>query len=448
MSQKIVIIGLGGAASNVARPAKRVDPSLDITILKEEDLLVRCALPYVATGDATLEDSIKSDEMFHSLGIKTVDAVATNIDRENKTVTDANGNVYPYDKLVLNLGGVATVPPIPGRDLKGVFVLHTRQDALNVRDWIKERVAEIVVVGAGAIGLEIAYLVSEKGIKVTVAEMLEHVLPFALDPDMSEEVEKYLAEKEVDLKLKQATTKIIGEGEVTGVELSSGEKIDADMVVLAVGVHPRWELAEAAGLETGEFGLKVNKYLQTSDPDIYAGGDLVEYDSFITGKPIAGQLRPNIVAQGRVIAKNILGYQVEYPKLLNSFATKLFDMSVGSTGITESAAKEEGIGVVTVKIESESKHGMIKGKKPYTVKLIFDKNTKRVIGGQIISLSEGAVKAVDVINLAIRCELTALDLTSLRCSAQPELSPDAGAEPIARAAESVFRKLYPLPSSR
>jgi NADH oxidase (H2O2-forming) len=449
MSQikKIVIVGLGGTSAMAARWAKMFDSSLDITVLKEEDLLVRCALPYIVTGNVSLESSIKSG-IFSGFGIKEVKSKATHIDRENKTVTDTNGNIYPYDVLVLATGSTATVPPILGRDLKGVFVVHTAQDGIEIKKWVDGKmVKKAVVVGAGFIGMEIGYtLASEKGAKVTVVEMLDHVLPLVIDPDMSEEVEKYLVEKGIELKLSQRVANIMGrEGEVTGIELASGEKIEANMVILGVGIRANWELAEAAGLDKGKIGVKVNKYLQTSDPNIYAGGDLIEYESFITGKPIAGQLRPNAIIAGKVIAKNILGYKIEYPKFLNNFATKMFDMSVAATGITESAAKEEGIDVLTAKSESGSKHGMMKGRKPYTVKLLFDKKTKKLIGGQIISLCESAVKEIDVINLAIRCGLTPLDLTTLGFSAQPELSADVSEEPTNLAAEQAFRELYPLP---
>jgi len=191
----------------------------------------------------------------------------------------------------------------------------------------------------------------------------------------------------------------------------------------------------------GKLGLKVNSYLQTSDPDIYSAGDLIQYPSYITGKPIRGQLRPNAVIGGRIIAKNILGRTVEYPPLINSFATKFFDKSIAGTGITESEAVKEGIDVVSAVQSSASKHSMMRGKEPYTVKLVFNKKDGRIIGGQIISDSECPVKHIDVISVAIRAGWNALDMSTLRCAGQPELSPDPGMEPIAIAAESIERML-------
>ena len=185
----------------------------------------------------------------------------------------------------------------------------------------------------------------------------------------------------------------------------------------------------------GTLGLKVNRYLQTSDPYIYAAGDLIEYPSFVTGKPILGQLRPNAVIGGRVIAKNILGREIEYPPLVNGFATKFFYMSIAGTGITEQDAVREGMDVLSSIQTSASKHSMMRERKPYAVKLIFSKRDRKIVGGQIVSDSECPIKNIDTITVAIRSGWTAVQLATLRCAGQPELSPDPGKEPLALAAE-------------
>jgi NADH oxidase (H2O2-forming) len=214
------------------------------------------------------------------------------------------------------------------------------------------------------------------------------------------------------------------------------------MVVVSTGVRCNVGLANDAGLELGGLGLKVNEYLQTSDPDIYAGGDLIQYQNHITGKPALGQLRPNAVIAGRIIAKNILNFGIKFPPLINAFFTKFFDKYIAGAGITEMEAKREDIEVITAKEESISKHSMMRERKPYAVKLVFDKNSQKIIGGQIVSNDESSVKHIDVIAMAIRYGLKVVDLTTLRCAGQPELSPDPGREPIALAAENVFAELY------
>jgi len=444
---KLVIIGCAGVGGPAAMMAKKVDPSLDVTVIREEEnFLTRCATPYISVERATVEASVKDDGMFHAVGTKLVNVKATSIDRKEKTVTTADGEVYPYDKLILATGGRAIVPPIPGVDLEGIFTLRTSRDAVNIRDWVNEKKARnAVVYGAGATGLEMASVLAEKGLKVTMVVRSYIGRTVSLDVDMSNELQKYYEEKGVIIRSREVITEIEGEKEVKAVVLSSGDKIETDMIILSLGVRPNIELAEDAGLGIGEYGLEVNEYLQTSDPDIYAGGDLIEYEHLITKKPILGQIRPNAVIGGRIIAKNVQGYKIEFPKLLNSFAAKLFDKSIASVGVTEAIAREEGFDIFVTKQAAKSKHVMMDGGKPYTVKLIFDRDTKRVIGAQIIADDERSVRYIDVIALAIRNGCTALDLTTLRCAGQPELSPEPSAEPITIAAEGAFKELYPLP---
>ena len=445
-TKRIVVIGCSGAGASAAKMVKKLKPSLDVTIIREQEergLLTRCATPYIASGNVTVDSSYKDDRIFSEQGIKLVNVKAVGVDRKAKKVTTADGISYLYDKLILTTGARPVILPISGIDLPGVFTLRTSGDAINILNWVNsKRVKNVVVIGAGAIGIEIAYLIAQHGVNIVLVEMLEHIMQMVLDSDMSKEVEKYIKEKKIGLKLNQKAKSIIGQKKVKGVELSSGKKIKAEMVIVSGGIQPNIELAQKAGLKIGRLGLKVNDYLQTSDADIYAAGDLIEYKSFITGKPMFGQLRPNAVIGGRIAAKNILGYNVKFPGLINSFATKFFGKSIAGCGITESEAKENEIDVISARQSSISKHSMMMGRKPYVVKLIFNRKTKEIIGGQIVSDSECPVKHIDLIALAIKCGLTILDLTTLRCAGQPELSPDPGIEPLSLAAESVFERLY------
>jgi len=425
---RVVVVGCSGAGALAARMIKNLEPSVDVTIIREEEekgLLTRCATPYICFGHVLVDPSYKDDSIFINQGINLVNIRAVSIDRAQKAVITADGKNYSYDKLVLATGAKAIIPPIPGTNLPGVFTLRTSGDAINILHWLNtHRVKIAVLIGGGAIGIEIAYLASQQGIRVILVEMLGHILSNALDPDMSEDVESYAKEHGIDLRLGEQVKAINGNGQVEGVLLASGEVVNTDMVILSVGVEPRSELAQEAGLEMGELGLKVNSYLQTSDSDIYSAGDLIQYPSYITGKPVIRQLRPNAVIGGRIMAKNILGYRIEFPPLVNSFATKFFDKSIAGTGISELEATKEGINVVSAVQSSASKHSMMRDRKPYKVKLIFNKNNERIIGGQIVSDSESPVKHIDTIAVAIRSNWRAIELSTLRCAGQPELSPD------------------------
>ncbi|MCD6287947.1 MAG: FAD-dependent oxidoreductase [Candidatus Hydrogenedentes bacterium] len=440
---KIVVVGCAGTGGPAAMMLKTLAPDIEVTVIREEEnFLTRCATPYIANGDVTVDSSVKDDTLLLNKGITLVDQKAIRIDRAAKQVVTDDGSAYTYDKLVLATGARAVVPPIEGANLNGVHVLRTSRDATSILKKINDdRVRQAIVIGAGAVGLEIGYLLTSKQIKVCVVEMLDRVLPTTFDSDMSEQIEQYLEGKGIELRLNARVEKILGSQDVEGVELSTGENLDAQIIIASAGVKCNTELARDAGLDIGSRGVKVNEYLQTSDPDIYAAGDLVEYESAITGKPMLGQIRPNAVIGGRVIAKNVLGHRVKFPPLVNSFATKLFDMAVAGAGFTESAAVAEGITVISAKQNAMNKHSMINGKKAYTVKLVFSKDDGRIIGGQIVSSSECPVRYIDVIALAIRSRLTALDLTTFRCAGQPELSPEPSAEPISIAAEQAWRTL-------
>jgi len=442
---KVVVIGCSGTGAMAAKMIKTRNPSFDVTILREEDetgLLTRCATPYICCGDVLVEPSYKKDSMFTEAGIKLVNSRAESIDRENKVVTSAAGEKYEYEKLVLAAGAVSVSLPVEGVDKEGVFTLRKSTDAFSILNRINmKRIKRCVLIGAGAIGVEVAYLTAKKGVPVTVIEMCDHILSGAIDADMSGEVENYMKDQGIDLKLSTKVKKIYGDKDVEGVTLDSGENIDAGMVIISAGARPNTGLAEDAGLQMGKRGLKVNKYLQTSDPDIYAAGDIIEYENYITGKPELGQLRPNAVIGGRIIGKNVTGGCVEYPRLVNGFATKFYDKSIAGTGITEEAALKEGIPTVISIKGSADQHSMMIGKKPYRVKLIFNRENGRIIGGQIVSDSKTMVKNIDTITVAIRSDWTAEKLATLRCAGQPELSPDPGKEPIALAAEEASRVL-------
>ncbi|MBN1602937.1 MAG: FAD-dependent oxidoreductase [Chitinispirillaceae bacterium] len=436
---KIVIIGCSGAGALAARMLKQRQPSLDVTIVREEDeqgLLTRCAIPYISCGDISIDSSYKDDDIFTSAGIRIVNSAAVSFDRSKKTVQCINGLELIYDKLVLAMGAQPITPPIDGIGLDGVFTLRKSGDALRILNRMNmQRIKKCVLVGAGAIGIETAYLIAKKGVRVSLVEMLPHVLPGAFDANMTSELEKYIKERNVDLRLNTKVKSLNGNSAIEEVAFDSGEKIKAEMVIVSTGVRPRIEIAKNAGLELGKLALRVNQYLQTSDPDIYAAGDLIEFANYVTGKPGLGQLRPNAVIGGRIVAKNILGRRIEYPPFINGFATKFFDKSMAGTGLTEELAKREGIETVSAIRCSDDQHSMMVDKKPFTVKLVFNKGNKRIIGGQIIGDSRSMIKSIDMLTVAIRSDWTAEKLATLRCAGQPELSPDPGSEPIALAAE-------------
>ena len=397
-------------------------------------------------GLATVDSITNPDAMFKNASITNIIEEVTQVDTEKKSVVLSNGTAINYDKIILGTGSVPVIPPIEGIDLEGVLSLRTAADAEKIKGFMEEKKPKnIVFIGAGFINLELGALLSEMKpdyYNMTVIEFLDYPLPLMLDSDLAVKIEKYLVEKGFDMKMASKATKIHGnDGMVTGVELETGETIDADMVMLSVGARPNLELAKDMNLELGKFGIKVNQYLETSNPDILAAGDCVEKIHFVTKKPAPSQLRGPAVIQGRLAAKTLAGYKIEFPGILNNSAVRIFDKYIAATGFTDEQAKKEGFETVSTTVDSRSKHGMIPGVKPWTLKLVFDKNTQKLIGGQIISDSDSPVKEIDTINALILGEKTIPELTTLMCAGNPDCSSEPSLEPITIAAEQALQKL-------
>jgi len=400
----------------------------------------------VVAGLVTGESITNPDEKFASAGIQLVQARADRIDVQARMVYLADGRQITYDKLLLGSGANPLIPPLAGRDLRGVFALRTLTDAEEIRDHLATaNPRRLVFIGAGFISLELAMLLASRqpdGREYTVIELLSHPLPLMLDPEFGKRVHDHLQAQGLTMRMGETVTRIVGrDGKVAGVELASGEQLPADVVFLNVGARANTQLAEASGLRTSRFGIKVNSFLETSDPDVLAAGDCVEKQHFITRKPVPGQLRGPAVIQGRLAAKRLAGYAIEFPGVLNNCVVRLFDRYVASTGLTEEQARQEALETVSATVDSRSKHGMIPGVKPWSIKLVFDRTTGKLLGGQIISEDIAPVKEIDAVNALILGGKTLYDLTVLMCAGTPDCSPEPSLEPISIAAEQALQKL-------
>ena len=445
--ERLLIIGGGGGGFATAVRSKALMPKIDVTLVrKEKRFIVRCSLPYVVSGLVTGESIVNPDKKFIDMGINVIVDEVTRVDAKEKKAYLSDGSELPYDKLVIATGAAPVVPPIEGSDLKGVFTFRSLSDAEKMIGFIEEKkVKKMVFVGAGFITMELAAAIMDASpgqYEITIVEMLEYPLPLMLDPEFGAKLQDYLTEKGLKMKMGRKVMKILGQdGAVTGVEIDSGEKLEADLVVLNIGVRANLDLAKQIGLETGSFGIKTNEYMETSEPDVFALGDCVEKKHFITGNPVPGVLRGPAIIAGRHIAKRLAGYDVPFTGVLDNAVVKLFNKSIGFTGLTEKRASEEGYDPVCSIVESRSKHAMMPGVKPWTIKLVFDRKSKKLLGSQILSDSEAPVKEIDTINALILGGKTIHDLCSIMCAGQPELSSAPSMEPISIAAEQVLQKL-------
>lgn len=445
--EKLLIIGGGGGGFATAMRAKALMPGIDITLVrKEKRFIVRCSLPYVVSGLVTGESIVNPDQKFIDAGINVIVDEVTHVDAKQKKARLSGGRELSYDKLVIATGSSPVVPPIEGVNLEGVLTLRSLSDAEKIEQFIEEKkVRKMVFIGAGFITMELASTLltaSPERYEITIVEMMEYPMAMALDAEFGATLREYLAEKGLKMKMGQRVTKILGKnGTVCSAVLENGEELEADLIILNVGVRANLGLAKQIGLETGAYGIKTSAYMETSEPDIFAMGDCAEKKHFITGKPVPGVLRGPAIIAGRHIAKKLAGYDVPFPGVLDNAVVKLFGKSIGFTGLTEKRAKEEGYEPMCATVESRSKHAMMPGVKPWTIKLVFDKKSRRLLGGQILSDSEASVKEIDTVNALILGGQTVEDLCSIMCAGQPDLSSEPSAEPISIAAEQALVKM-------
>ena len=384
--------------------------------------------------------------MLQGMGITVIRDTVTKVDAQEKIVLTEAGATFAYDKLYLATGSSSFIPPIEGNDLAGVMTLRGLDDAEKIKAFIAEgNKRNIVFIGAGFISMDIASLLAETApgtFTISIIELMDRPLPLMLDKDMADSVRVYLEEKGLHILTGEKVEKLIGkDGTVTTVQLASGKLIEANTVFMNVGVRPNVQLAQQIGLEVGQFGIKVNGYQETSNPDILAGGDCVEKINFITKKPTPGQLRGPAVVQGRLAAKRLAGYAIEFPGVLDAGGCKMFDMTITATGLTEATAAREGFTTVSAVVDSRSKHGMIPGMKPWKLKLVFDKKTEKLIGGQIVSHAVAPAREIDAVSAFILGGKTISDLTTFTSACNPDISSEPSAEPITIAAEQALQKL-------
>ncbi|NLY08893.1 MAG: FAD-dependent oxidoreductase [Tissierellia bacterium] len=430
----LVVGGVAGGATAIAR-LRRLDENAEIILFERGKYVsfANCGLPYyvggsIASRDALFVSSKEDIEMKYGVEIRVENEVKS-INREAKTVEvydKANGKSYveSYDKLLLSTGSHPFIPPVQGVDLPNVFQLWTVPDVDNIVSFIKENnPKKAVVVGGGFIGLEMAENLVDRGIEVTLVEMADHILP-PVDGDMAKLVENHMVHKGVRLMLGCGFNGVSEDGKQ--VLLNTGEKIDADLVLLSIGVRPNNELAVAAGLEMNQRGgIVVDDTMQTSDSNIFAVGDVIGVQDYILEKetmiPLAGPANK----QGRAVCANMLGLKPEHYKgTMGTSVAKIFDLTAAGVGANEKILAREGKKYgedyfVSI-IHPMSHAGYYPGALPMTLKIIFDKSGK-VLGGQIVGY-DGVDKRIDTIATTIHFKGTVRDLSELELAYAPPYS--------------------------
>jgi NADPH-dependent 2,4-dienoyl-CoA reductase/sulfur reductase-like enzyme/rhodanese-related sulfurtransferase len=430
---KIVIVGGVAGGASAAAKARRCSEDAEIILFEKgpEIAYANCGLPYYLSGviDDRTNLLIVTEELFRRrfrVDVRTNREVIK-IDRARKVVIIRNvergtTEEEPYDRLILSPGSTPVIPPLPGVDLPFVFTFKTLEDMDRVYQYLHERPpGEVIIVGGGLIGMEVMENLGLKGLKVSIVEKLDQILPF-LDWDMAELVRQHAEEREVNFFLSQGLKAIEDRNGSGLVHTETGQTLKADLVILSLGIRPNVALAREAGLEIGETGgIKVNEFMGTSDPDIFAAGDCVESIHRVTGKPVLTPMGSAANKQGRAAGANALGRKIPVKGFMGTVILKVFDLTIAKTGLSEAEALRSGFDPLVTFIHPGHIAGYYPGSKPLHMKTITDRTSGRLLGGQVIG-EEGVDKRIDVLATAIYHRMDLQELLQLDLAYAPPYS--------------------------
>lgn len=445
----ILVIGGVAAGTKTAAKLKRENRDFNVTLITKGENIsyAGCGLPYYVGGvienkEDLIVNTPKSFSDLTQVEVKT-NIEAVEIDRENKSVKAKNlvndeELSFKYDKLVIATGADPVKPPIEGIDLDGVYYMRTPNDAIAVREVVESKnVKRAVVVGGGFIGLEVAENLHEMGVKTTLVEAMDHIMP-GFDDEVCTYVEDELLDNGIMVLTKERLTSIEGEEKVTKVRTDK-RAMKTDMIVMAVGIRANTKIASDCGLELEpNRTIKVNEYMQTNDENIYAVGDCVTVKNILSGKPAWSPMGSSANKEGRCLAKTLSGEKTPFDGVLGTGIVKLLDLNAARTGLTEKDAVNAGYEVESVIVPIDDKAHYYPDSKMIIIKLIADKNTKKLLGAQIFG--EGNVdKQIDIVATAITFNATIADLQNLDLAYAPPFS--TAIHPLGHAANVLLNKI-------
>lgn len=427
----IIIGGVAGGATAAAR-IRRADENAEIVLVEKGKYIsyANCGLPYYIGGVIKSRDKlfVQTPEAFSrrfNVDVRTRhEALSIDTERHEVSIRRADGTTYTetYDRLLLSPGAEPVRPPLEGIDTEGIFTLRNVDDTDRIHSYLgTHRVRHAVVVGGGFIGLEMAENLHHAGAGVSIVEMADQVMA-PVDFSIASHVHRHLMDKGVGLWLGRGVERFTSENGSIKVWLNTGETLSADLVLLSIGVRPSVKLAREAGIELGARGIKVNRWLQTSSPDVYAVGDVIEYEHPIAGGPWLNYLAGPANRQARIAADNMVyGNREEYEGSIGTSVAKVFDITVGATGLAAKHLKRMGVPYLTSVTTSSSHAGYYPGAFNLTLKLTFAPDTGRIYGAQCVGV-DGVDKRIDEIAMLIKRGGTVRDLVRTEQAYAPPFS--------------------------
>ena len=443
MTRQIVVIGCGTAGTAATLMARKTSRDAIITIIQNESLpeYSRCGLPYTVNKTIPkIDDVIIHPISFYSGNLVRanlqLDAEASKVDTKKQIVTfkraDGKSESVSYDALVFATGAQPSTPPIEGLDASHVHRLHTYDDALRLQG-VAQKGKSAVIIGAGLVGLETAEALHTLGLKITVIEFLPQVLPAMIDEEMGVLVQEKMEANGILVKLGTAAKKVTKSHVlVANRETGKEEKIHADIVVVATGVRANSSLAKEAGIQLGERGaILVNNRMQTNIPNIYAAGDCAEHIDLVTDQSVVSGLGSIALRQGEIAGINAAGGNAELPGVLLARTTHLFGLEIAAVGPTRVVAEKANLSILAGKFKGSRTAEYYPSEEEVTVKLLADKETGRLLGGQVIGPC--AHQRANVLSTALSAKMNIRQVANLETCYAPPVAPIR--EPFAMAAQ-------------
>jgi NADH oxidase (H2O2-forming) len=438
----VVIIGGGPAGRVLVHSLHKMNSNKSVALIKDEALNVnRCAVPFGIDGRKPLDKYMIPNNLVTDFGADLViDRVAEVNSTEHLLVT-TGGDLFKYRHLLFATGSRPFIPDIPGANCENVVPVRAKSDLVRLRD-LAAKSKRAVVIGAGFIGIETASVLKKMGLQVTLVSKYRYVMQSTFEPDLAPLIHQDLLDNGIEIYPENRAEAFNFENKkAISVVLSDGTELAADFFIIAIGVVPNIELAKAAGLEVSSFGIITDQTLKTSATDIYASGDCAEKKSFISGKPVKGEFGTNAVFMSKIIAANIEGKSKKFAGVMNASCATAFEVGFGSVGLREEQAMKHGIEAVCGEAEVLDKYPMMNNVDKIKAKLIFNKMTRRLIGGSVVRKGLGAAQNIDFLSLAIQMGVGVEDLLAHQYSTHPELAAKPSDNLYVFAAEDAAPKL-------
>ncbi|HRW34209.1 MAG TPA: FAD-dependent oxidoreductase [Thermotogota bacterium] len=442
------VLVIGGSAAGIvaAVTAKSHNPEVSVTVIrKEEQVVVPCGIPYIYGSLENSNQNVIPDATLEKAGVDLLIDEVVSVDLNAKNCSTKSGETLSFDKIIFATGSMPKVPKwLKGSDLEGVYTIPKNKVSLDQLASQVPGAKKIVVIGGGFIGVEVSDELNKVGKDVTLVEVLEHVLGAVFDNDIAEKAENVLKARGVNVKSGSGIKEITGQGKVTGVTLENGEKLEADIVILAMGYIPNTDLAKSAGLELNSYGqIKVDEYMRTECTNVFAVGDCAQKHDFITRRDTPSMLASTACAEARIAGINLYNISVtkNFKGTVSIFSTAIGNDAFGVAGLNRSQAEKQNIPAVCTKFEGVDKHpGKLPGTHSQMVELVVAKDSGLVLGGTVTGgLSAGEL--VNIIGFAIQNNMTVYDILTAQIGTHPLLTAPPTAYPLIKAAEIAVKKL-------